>query len=60
MTAAMPQPQPMTAADYREIADFLDTEALRATVSGNLELAFSIHDTAHHLRIKANRMEKQQ
>lgn len=58
MTASMHQPEPMTAADYRDLADFLDAEAMRASVVGGIHLAKSINDTAYHLRTKANLLEE--
>lgn len=57
MTASMPQPEKMTAADYREIADFLDVEAMRAKLDGWIELSVDIRTTATHLRSKAYQLE---
>ncbi|MEV8610217.1 hypothetical protein AB0383_20210 [Amycolatopsis sp. NPDC051373] len=58
MTAYMPQPDPMTAADVDEIAVFLEAEAAEAREVGFNKLAKSIAHTALHLQAKAERMRQ--
>lgn len=61
MTAPMPQPQRMEPDDYRDIADFLDAEAIRERLANNdIQTTTYVHLTkaAKHLRDKAARMEQ--
>lgn len=62
MTAPLPQPDRMQPADFRDIADFLDTEAIRERLANNdIQTTMYVHltKTARFLRDKAARMEKQ-
>ncbi|WP_143264178.1 hypothetical protein [Amycolatopsis kentuckyensis] len=62
MTAPLPQPEPMGAADYEELANFLDAEAIRERLAngGVASIIYThIAKTAAYLHAKAKRIEEQ-
>lgn len=58
MTAAMPQPEKMTASDVEGIAVFLLDEASKLALVGQSVAARSFLDTASVLTAKARRMRE--
>lgn len=61
MTAPLPQPEPMSAADYEDLAVFLDCEAdsERKANNGVASITYThLAKTAKYLHAKAARMEQ--
>ena len=61
MTASMPQPEKFTAAEVRDIADFIESEAMRIKVGNNGIASLDVvhlEKTARYLRSKAVKMEE--